>query len=679
MALEILGTCHHDCPDSCGWIATVDDGQLTNLRGNPEHPFSQGELCPKVNKLVDRVYSDDRILTPLVRTGPKGSGEYAPASWDDALAMVAERWHSIIDTHGGEAILPWWDAGTQGLLNESLLDKRLLSRMGATRRIGSLCGETTGWGTFATLGTPHGAEPTNVRHGKFVILWGTNTLLTNRHLWPFVEEARANGAEIVVIDPFRTVTAERADWFIQPLPGTDIALMLAMMHVLIRDDMIDHDYVAAHTTGYDELVAHVADWTPERAAEECGLEAADIERLAQSYGAAEPAFIRTLIGPEHRGNGGMFYRTLNCLPLLTGSWRHLGGGIARSIGSVSARHIDGAQMDRPGLANGAERRSYNMNHLGRMLTDETLDTPVKSLLVWCGNPLVTVPGAGMTRKGLERDDLFTVVSEQFMTDTASYADVIFPATTQLEQFDVVPSWGWVGVGWNEAAIDPRGESVPNTELFRRLAGAMGYTEPELFASDEELLAETCSDLDIDEMREKGWTRAGIEDDHLPYADGGFGFDGKAEFVSSMLPDQGLPALPTYTPVSDTGAGDGRPLMLHTPKFHQRFLNSSYSASPGHGDRESGPFCEIDEVDAASRGIADGDRVRVFNDRGALEVPARISNRVRPGLVSVPFGWWGSQIDGDEGSMGVNSLTNDDLTDFGGGVAYNDTLVEVALA
>lgn len=679
---QVRGTCHHDCPDSCGWVATVTDGIAVKLRGNPDHPFSQGELCPKVNKFLDRVYSDERILHPLIRTGAKGSGQFQQATWAEALEMVASRWHEIIDTDGGEAIAPWADAGTQGLIQLSSLDRRLFARMGSTQLTGSLCGETTSWGTFATYGTPDGADPVQVRHSELILLWGTNTLITNRHLWPFIEEARAKGARVVVIDPFKTVTAERADWFIQPRTGTDVALMLAIMHVLIRDGLLDREYIDAHTHGFAELAAHVADSTPEWAAAECGLEADEIERLAHAYGQAQPAMIRTLIGPEHHSNGGMFYRTMACLPLLTGSWKHKGGGMARSIHSVSNASMDFASFDAPELVphvdgRAVPRRSYNMNHLGRVLTDTELDPPIKSLVVWNGNPVNSVPGAGLIRQGLAREDLFTVVSEQLMTDTARYADVIFPATTQLEQRDVVTAWGHLWIGWNEAAIEPLGESVPNTELWRRLAAAMDYDDPALFTTDDDLIATAAARVDLDAMQRDGWVYANVGPDYQPYANGGFGFeDGKAQFVSPMLQGQGIDALPTYhRPPESPGASTEYPLTLHTPKFHSRFLNTSYSPLPGHGDRETGPFLEICATEANDRNIGDGDRVRVFNDRSELTMAARISDRVRSGMVAVPFGWWDDAFGAE---ANVNDLTNDELTDFGGGVAYSDTLVQVEL-
>lgn len=676
-SLRVLGTCHHDCPDSCGWVATVEDGVAVKLRGNPDHPYSRGELCPKVNRFLNRVYSPDRLLRPQLRTGPKGSGRFAPVSWDEALSHVAQRLHAIVGEWGGEAVLPWGSAGTQGLIQMSSLDRRFFARLGATRQTGSLCGATASAGTAATLGSGRGADPADLRHAELVILWGTNTRLTNRHLWPFVEEASDRGATVVVIDPIRTITAASADWFIQPLPGTDVALMLGMMHVLVRDDLIDRDYIDRYTEGFERLADHVAAWTPERASEVCGVGAAAIERLASAYGKASPAFIRTLIGAEHHENGATFFRTLACLPTITGSWRHRGGGMARSVGTWGDVNVDDTVFDQVSFAV-PERRGINMNHLGATLTDSSAEPPVKALFVWNGNPVVTVPDAARIRAGLERDDLFVVVSEQFLTDTARYADVIFPATTQLEQVDIVPAWGHLYLGWNEQAIPAQGEAVPNTELWRRLAGAMGFTEPELFEDDESLLRSALTGIDVDDLRDRGFVRLDLPEELVPYREGGFATPtGRARLADDDLGDP----LPDYRAAVESPNGNSPlSLRLMTPKNHARFLNTSYSHLPGHGDREDGPFVEIDPEDAAARGIVAGSRVRVWNDRAELTLPATLSDRLRPGVVAVPFGWWGR----DHGSQSdpaatTNTLTSAADTDWGGGVAFFDTLVEVALA
>ena len=677
----VLGTCHHDCPDSCGWEVSVENGVAVKLRGNSEHPFSQGELCPKVNRFLERVYSPDRILYPLARNGPKGSGEFRQISWDEALALVAERIHSVIDNFGGEAVMPWGSAGTQGLIQMNSLDRRFFAKIGSSRQVDSLCGATAKVGASLTLGSPLSSDPMDIEFSQLILLWGTNTRLANRHLWPFIEKARARGAKVVVIDPIRTMTAESADVFVQPLPGTDVALMLAMMHILIRDDLVDHDYLEKYTDGFDELSVQVTEWTPLRAAQVCGISVDDIESLARDYGTIRPSFIRTLIGAEHRQHGAMFFRALSCLPMLVGAWREKGGGFARSVGSYAAVNVDDSVFTVDSLSAGRERRPLSMNEIGQVLNDENLDPAVKALFVYNGNPLVTAPNAELIRRGLEREDLFTVVSEQFMTDTARYADVIFPACTQIEQVDVVPAWGHLYLGWNEKAIEPLGESVPNTELWRRLALAMGFSEPELFEDDESLIASALHDVDLDQLRTTGFVRLSLPEDLLPYAQGGFATaSGKAALINHSLPAVGMPALPTYEVGDEMQGGinsqDMYPLSLMSPKTHVRFLNSSYSHLAHHCDAEGEMYCELDLSDAASRGIQDGDQVRVFNERGSLDVVAQVKSsggRVRSGLVLVPFGWVGTRT---KDMKTVNALTNDQAADFGGGVAFYDTMVQV---
>ena len=679
----IYGTCHHDCPDSCGWEVTVTDGRAVKLRGRADHPFSQGELCPKVNRFLDRVYSPDRVLHPLRRVGAKGTGEFERVSWHEALAEIATRLHAAIDEHGAEAILPFSDAGNQSLLSITGLDGRFFHHLGASRLTRAICGPTVGHGVRMTNGSSLGLDPLELRHSQLILLWGTNTRLTNRHLWPTIEAARTDGAKVIVIDPVRTITADAADEFIQPLPGTDIALMLALMHVLVRDDLIDSPWVAAHTVGFDELRAHVAEWTPERAAAVCGLDPDVIERLARDYGTIRPAAIRTLIGAEHHENGAMFYRTLAVLPALVGAWADRGGGLSRSVGSYHDALVDEAALVRPDLLAGRTPRVINMSRLGEALTDPGLDPPVAAMIVWNSNPLVVVPNAELTRRGLARDDLFTVVHEQFLTDTARYADIVLPATTQIESTDVVPAWGHLWMGWNEAAIAPLGESCSNTELFRRLAAAMALTEPALFDDDETLLSQALgAKVDLDELRRVGWLRVPYPDDGRPWAAGVFPTpSGKVELVSETLAAMGQPALPTFVPPREGPHGDAElaaryPLQLLTPKHHSRFLNSSYSALPKHGPAEGTPFVELDAADAGRRGLADGARARVWNVRASVELPVRVSDRLRPGVAAIPFGWWGTQ---HPDGRTANALTNDTLTEWGGGVAYSDTLVEVEAA
>lgn len=674
-AQTVNGTCHHDCPDSCGWTVTLDQGVAVKMRGNPEHPYSYGELCPKVNRFLDRVYSPDRVLYPKKRAGPKGSGEFEQITWDEALHEIGTRLNDVIAEYGGEAVMPFSDAGNQSILATQGISSRFFNHIGATRLLRSICGPTVGAGAAITNGTALGADAMDLEFSKLLIMWGTNTKLTNRHLWPVIEKARSNGAKLVVIDPIRTLTADDCDQFIQPLPGTDIAMMLAMMHVIIRDDLHDHDWVHEHTLGFDELETAVAKWTPELAAEECGLEASVIEALAAEYATVRPAAIRTLVGAEHHENGAMFHRTVTCLPALTGAWRDRGGGYFRSVGSWQDELIDEAALARPDLIAGRNLRTFNMSRLGEILLES--DPPVRAMIVWNSNPLVIVPNAERAREGMARDDLFTVVHEQFMTDTALYADIVLPATTHIEVNDVTPAWGHLWMGWNEAAIAPLGESVGNSECFRRIAGAMGLSEPSLFDDDMAVLRDSLPTVDVDALRCDGWMKVPFPESGTPWANGGFPTEsGKVEFVSNRLETMGQPRLPTFVPPVEGPRGpnsDRFPLQLLTPKHHTRFLNSGYSDLPKHGPAEGGPFVELDAFDAAERGLAAGDTARVFNDRASLELPVKITDRVRPGLASIPWGWWRNHH--PDGKL-ANSLTNDTLTEWGGGVAFSDTLVQI---
>jgi len=693
----VHGACHHDCPDTCGWTVTVDDsGPLpvaVKLRGDADHPFSQGELCPKVNRFIDRAHSPDRVLHPMRRVGPKGAGEFERISWDDALAEIASRLHDVIDTHGPEALLPYSDAGNQSLLSMFGSGGRFFHHLGASQLERALCGVTVGAGVSMTNGSGASLEATEMVHSKLIVLWGTNTRLTNRHLWPTIEAARADGARLIVIDPIRTLTAEAVDVdagdrFIQPLPGTDIAMMLAMMHVIIRDGVTDHEWIAEHTVGFDELRVAVADWTPERAAEVCGVEASVVEALAVDVATTRPTALRTLIGPEHHTNGAMFFRTLACIPALTGAWRDRGGGYSRSVGHWTESQIDMDALARPDLMPSPAPRTLNMSRIGEVLTggDGTAEQPVHAMIVWNANPLVTVPNAELTRRGLERDDLFTVVHEQFVTDTARYADIVLPATTQIEADDIVFPWGHLWVTYNEAAILPMGESVSNTELFRRLATAMGLDEPALHADDEALMRDALPTVDLAELRAAKWLRAPYPADGRPFGDPGGDTpfptpSGRVELASDALEQMGQPRVPTFVAPAEGPHGDAAtlaefPLQLLTPKQHSRFLNSSYAQLPKHGPAEGSPFVEMCAADADSRSLADGDLAVVVNARSTVEAEVRVSERLRPGVVAVPFGWWMAHH--RDGHV-ANSLTNDSLTDWGGGVAYSDTLVQVRRA
>lgn len=682
----VTGVCHHDCPDSCVWEVTVRDGAAVRLRGQADHPFTRGELCPKVNRFLDRVHHPDRLLHPLVRTGPKGSATFERVSWDDALERIATRWRSIIDEHGPAALLPYGYAGNQGILQCRTMSERLFNVLGVSTVSGGLCGNTADAGLVATQGTGSGMDPEDLRHARVILLWSTNTLVTNRHLWPVLEEARAAGGRVICIDPLRTRTAAACDEHVQLLPGTDGALALGMMHVLVAKGLVDHDYVTQHAVGYDELVERVQEWPPERVAEICGLEAADIERLAVVYGGGEPSAIRVLIGMEHRENGAMAYRNIACLPILTGSWRHRGGGLVRSVDPLYREVLPIPALRRPDLQPHS-RRPIEMGKLGEALTELPDEDAVRALVVYNCNPAAIVPNQAKVLAGLARDDLFTVVIEQFVTDTARYADVVLPATTQIEHLDLMPSWGHLYLTLNLPAIEPLGEALPNTEVFRRLATALGLDHPALQTSDEDLIRELldatthpfAEGITYERLVAEGSIRLQRPDDWRPHANGGFPTpSGKAELVAPSLADRGLDSLPTWVPATEGLHGDPAlrarfPLSCLTSKRHQRFLNSSYQKLPAHTGPEGEPRLEISAADAAARGIADGDRVRVWNDRGAMELVAIISDRVRPSLVSVPFGW---PLEAS-GGVSCNTLTSDTSTDLGGGTAFHDNLVEVA--
>ena len=470
----IRGACGHDCPDTCSWLVEVQDGRAGRLFGDPSHPFTRGTLCAKVNHYLERVYHPERVLYPLRRVGVRGAGEFRRISWQEALSEIAERWQRIMVEHGGEAILPFSSAGNQGLIQHSSLDQRLGGWLGFSRLDRNICGAVAHQGLSATQGNGVGINPEDLIHSRLIVLWGTNTIVTNLHLWPVILSARSRGAKIVVVDPVRTRTAEAADWHLAVRPGADTLLALAMMHVIIRDDLVDRDYVDRYSTGFDQLAEHVQQFAPDRVAEDTGLSAEEIERFAREYATVQPSLLRPLIGLEHHRNGAMMFRTLACLPILTGAWRHRGGGLCRSTGAFQFSMLNMEELLMPWLQKPGVR-TLNMRDLGRDLTSTELRPPIQSLLIYNSNPAVSLPNQQLVRRGLMRDDLFTVVHDLFLTDTARFADIVLPATSQIEHLDLVPSWGHHYVSMNRPAIEPEGESVTNTELFRRLAACLGRT------------------------------------------------------------------------------------------------------------------------------------------------------------------------------------------------------------
>ena len=682
---SVRGACPHDCPDTCAWQVTVEGGHAVKLVGDPDHPFTRGGLCAKVAHYLERVYHPDRLLHPLRRVGAKGSRQFERVSWDAALTDIAQRLQQVIQAHGAPAILPYSYLGTQGLIQSNGLSARFFARLGATRLERAICGGASGAGLTTTNGTGAGMLPEQIQHSRFIILWGTNTVVTNLHLWHFIRIARHDGARLVVIDPQRTRTATEADWYIRPRPGTDAALALGMMNVIVTEGLHDAQYVAAYTVGFEQLRARIAEYSPERVAEITGVGVSEIVSLARTYAKTRPACIRTLVGMEHRAHGAMTLRTIGCLSALTGAWKELGGGHLHMTAALHMAALNVAAVRMPQLED-ARIRSINMVQLGRALT-EPLTPPIEALIVFNSNPAAIAPNQQQVLRGLRREELFTVVLEQFMTDTAALADYVLPATTQVEHLDVMWSWGHTYVMLNRPAIAPVGEALPNTEIFRRLAHKLGFTDSHLYDSDETLVRAALSGghpwlegITFERLWQHGSAPLNLPPDWRRFAEGGFPTaSGKCEFYSENLARQHIDPLPTYMPAAESAQGDASlvarfPLSLLSAKSELHFLNSSYANLPRQLRAAGEPRIEINAEDAGTRGIADAAMVRVFNDRGSVLARARVGDRVAPGAVSLASGWWASL---SPSAAAVNSLTADGLSDWGGGGDFHDTLVDVA--
>lgn len=694
---QVLGACPHDCPDTCSMVVTIEDGRVTKVRGNPDHPFTRGGLCVKVTDFPNHIYAANRVTTPLRRTGPKGAGEFAPITWDEALDEIADRYRSIIDEHGPEAILPYSYLGTMGILNGLTVGDRFFNALGASVSERTFCDGGAITAYIMTLGPTAAVDPESLVHSRYIIVWACNVLSNNLHLWPFIEEAQRRGAKVVVIDPVKHRTASKADWHIQIRPGTDAALALAMMHVIIDEGLHDEAYVAEHTVGFVELAEHVRQYTPEWAEGETGITAEDIRTLAREYATTSPAMIRVGVAIERSASGGNAARAIFALPALVGSWRDVGGGVLQMpiwAFPVNWDNLHGTH------ANADTVRIVNQWQLGRALAGELDGPPVRSLFVYNSNPAVVSSRQAEILDGLARDDLFLVVSDHFVTDTARFADIVLPATMAMEQNDLMFSWGHLYLTYNPAVIDPIGESVPNNELFRRLARRLGIDDPWFELSDDEQLiqaldwsAPQMDGITLDRLKTDGYARLNVAaaDDYAPHRDGGFPTpSGKVELESSMaaggnfvapLFRQGVPgnqdagpidALPTYHRPREVGADERFPLALLSPKSHA-FMNSQY-ANMGKQVGLQGPQAvRMNQADAAARGLDDGQDVRVFNDRASIRAVVRITEETSPGVVLVPMGHWPAS---SENGLAVNALNSDRYADIGRAPTFSDTAVEV---
>ena len=675
MTSSVLGACPHDCPDTCSLLTTVQDGVAIKVQGNPNHPLTDGVLCTKVSRYTERTYHPDRVLHPMKRVGPKGSGQFQRVSWDAALSDIATRLKTIADKHP-ERILPYSYAGTMGMVQGESIAMRFFNLLGAAKLDRTICSSAGGEALAQTFGSKVGMKVQHFAESKLILIWGSNVITSSVHFWRIAQEAKRQGAKLVCIDPRRTETADKCDVHLALTPGTDAALALALMHELITHDWLDHDYIQNHTVGFEALRERALQWPPERAGEVCGLKAEDIRQLAHDYAHTKPAAIRLNYGVQRSRGGGNAVRAVACLPALTGAWRHRAGGVVLSA-SGHALH-NGVALQRPDLHTHATAPLINMSTIGDALNTQGL---VEALVVYNSNPVAVAPESAKVVKGFTREDLFTVVLEHFMTDTADHADYVLPATTQLEHWDIHNSYGHTDMVLNRPAIAPMGEAKTNTQIFRELASRMGMDNPLLQEDDESLCRlalqnprnlQSAAPVTWDALLKDGFAHWPVAD--APFAQGGFPTaSGKCEFFSERLAEQGLDGLPDYLPnYEPANAQATYPLAMISPPA-RNFLNSSFVNVKSLRDMEGEPLLEIHPDDAATRQVKDGAMVRVFNDRGSYQCKAQISTRAQVGMV-VGLGIWWRKLGTD--GKNVNELTSQRLTDMGRAPVFYDCAVQV---
>ena len=673
-----VGACPLDCPDTCSWVLEAEDGRVVSIRGNKAQPFTHGALCGKVNRYLDHL-NGDRVLHPLVRTGAKGEGRFARVSWDDALDRVAEGLQRTIDRHGPEAILPFFFAGSMGMIQAFGLPQRILYALGTSRLDTTIC--TAAWraAATATIGGEVCIDPETLPAARLIVIWGANPLSTGIHVWKYVLEARAAGAYVVCIDPLRSPTAERCDEHVAPRPGTDAALALGLMRVIRDAGAADEEWLAAHAVGWPELAARLDEWPVERAAAICGLPEDVVRALGDRLATTRPSAVMVGLGLQRHGGAGSAVRAIMAIPALTGDWRHVGGGLSGMTGDHFPSFSAYAGAKAAGVTY-PRSRVVNMSRLGHAL-HELRDPPVDSLVIFNCNPAATSPDARRVRAGMLRDDLFTVVLEQRMTDTADLADVVLPATMQPEHADLHDSYGHLYLSWNEPAVPAPGECLPNSEILRRIAARLGFDHPALQISDLEFAGEMLAQADIElhDLRAEGFLRIGPQRDSAPFAAGGFPTpSGRVELFSQALVDAGHDGLPTYQPpfeAVDDELAERFPLVLLAPAG-RFFLNSTFAQLDWHRGKMGGPTIWLHPADAASRGLVDGDTVRCHNDRGAWTAALAVSDAARPGVCFTLKTQWPKLSPGGEN---VNACTPERDTDLGGGPTFHDNRVEVSAA
>ena len=696
------GGCPHDCPDTCSMVYEVQDGKLIGVRGNPDHPMTRGGLCVKLRDYEKRHYHPDRLLYPMKRVGPKGSKQFERISWDEALDEIVNRWQSLIAEYGPRAILPASYLGNQGLVHGLNGGDAFFNRLGATVCERTFCGEGSCTAWLLTVGPTAGVDPESFIHSKYIVIWASNSVSTNLHHWHIVHDAQKLGAKVVVVDSYASKTAKAADWHIAPKPGTDGALAMAMMNVIIEEGLVDQDYVDNYTVGYKELAERAKTRTPEWAEQITGIPAEDIRRFAREYATTAPAAIRIGVALERNFGGSQAIRAVTCLPALIGAWRHVGGGILQFPVWEHPYKFD--VICRPDLIPEGTP-IVNILQLGRALLGEVpLEVPIKSLMVWNTNPVTQSPETDKIVAGLQREDLFTIVADHFISDTAAYADIVLPAAMGAEMEDMILSWGHLYLTYNEKCVEPPGEALPNNEIFRRLAARLGFEEEQFKWSDSECLenyvdwsSPACDGIDLNYLRQHGFAhlKVGGRDDRAPHRFGNFPtptgkcmfyVEGAKNFVAgpfrqmydAFQPGEDLDPLPDYvenreSPASNPELAAKYPLNIISPKSHG-FLNSCYANIDEKIRGQGEQFVMINQADAINRGITESDRVRVFNDRGSFEGLARITDDVNPGIVVATLGYWRQLNNGT-----VNCISSAEFGDMGHSTTFSDNLVEVSLA
>jgi anaerobic selenocysteine-containing dehydrogenase len=668
----VRSVCPFDCPDTCGLSVTFEEGKITKITGDSEHPVTRGAICNKVRQLNDRVYHPERLLYPMRRNGPKGELAFERITWDEAYKEIAARMRRIISENGAEAILPYSFYGNMGVLNSESMDRRFFHRLGASQLDRAICNAAGSKGYSYTMGGSIGIDPEDTVHTKLFLIWGCNLVSTNMHQTMLATEARKNGATVIHIDVHRNRTSAWADRFVHLRPGTDAALALGMMHVIIRDGLTDMAFLEQNTLGYEDLFEQAAEYTPARVEEITGVPAAEVEELGRLYGSTSPSFIRIGNGLQHHDNGGMIVRTISCLPALTGQWGIRGGGAMK--GNSWYSRLNGKKLERPDLLPDPEVRTVSMNQLGEALLE--LSPPIRMLFVYNSNPAVVAPDQNRVRDGLLREDLFTVTHDLFLTDTCKYSDLVLPATSHFENLDLYTSYWHLYLQLHEPIMEPMGECKSNFTLFKELALLMGFEETEFNLTEEQMIAEALDSennpllegITFETLKTNTWMKAGggklpPVTEMIPTA------SGKIELYSAAMAQAGLPPVPDYTPLREP---DTYPFLITTGPNHS-FINSTFGNQERLQKLEKEPLLHMHSQNADELGIKDGERVKIRNDRGEVEMAVRIGHDVLPGVLVTQGLWWDDQ---KKGHQAVNTLTPQRLADMGGGATFFSNRVEV---